>query len=130
MEETKSPIRRDVILIAVLAAVGVLVLLVMLVFTQKGQTVQVRQDGVVTAEYPLSQDRTVDIPFVNGGHNVLVIHNGEAWVEEADCPDALCQKTGRISRTGQSVICLPHRLVIEITGGEVQESSAVDILVK
>ena len=125
MEGTKSPIRRDVILIAVLAAVGVLVLLVMLVFTQKGQTVQVRQDGVVTAEYPLSQDRTVDIPFVNGGHNVLVIHNGEAWVE-----DALCQKTGRISRTGQSVICLPHRLVIEITGGEVQESSAVDILVK
>jgi len=35
---------------------------------------------------------------------------------EADCPDKLCERTGWISRPGESAICLPNRIVVRIEG--------------
>ena len=53
--------------------------------------------------------------------NRLVIRGGEAWIEDADCPDRLCVKQGRISRNGQAVTCLPHKLVITVESGKETE---------
>ena len=53
----------------------------------------------------------------NGGYNLLVIEGGEAWLSEADCPNGLCVKTGKIRYAGQSIVCLPHKLAVRILGG-------------
>lgn len=37
-------------------------------------------------------------------------------VEEADCPTQDCVHTGTITRAGQSIVCLPARIVIELKG--------------
>ncbi|MCC8064089.1 MAG: NusG domain II-containing protein [Clostridiales bacterium] len=80
-------------------------------------TVVVRQDGEVTAAYPLSQDGSYTITSEDGV-NYLVIEDGAAWIADADCPDRLCVKQGKIRYAGDSLICLPHSLVVEITGSD------------
>ncbi|MCD8159943.1 MAG: NusG domain II-containing protein [Clostridiales bacterium] len=80
-------------------------------------TVVVRQDGEVTAAYPLSQDGSYLIASEEGT-NRLVIEDGTACIEDADCPDRLCVKQGKIRYAGDSLICLPHSLVVEITGSD------------
>ena len=83
---------------------------------QDGGTVIVEQNGRETARYALSEDRTVRIEG-EGGYNLLVIEGGEVYLSEADCPTQLCVKTGKIRYAGQSIVCLPHRLAVRITGG-------------
>ena len=46
--------------------------------------------------------------------NVLVIREGKARVEEATCPDGICAAHKPISREGESIVCLPHRVVITV----------------
>jgi hypothetical protein len=46
-------------------------------------------------------------------------------MKDADCPDKLCEKTGKISKNGETIVCLPHRVVVEIQGGEGNVDSLV-----
>lgn len=85
-------------------------------FRRDGAAVVVEQDGRETARYVLEENRTVRIEG-QGGYNLLVIENGEAWLGEADCPNQLCVKTGKIRYAGQSIVCLPHKLAVRIVGG-------------
>ena len=73
-------------------------------------------DGAETARYPLDVEQTAAI----GGddYNVLRIAGGEASIVEANCGDHTCVRTGAISREGETIVCLPHRLVIRIEGGK------------
>lgn len=131
MTKQRKSIKKDMLLIGALLLTDIIITAGVWIFSVKGQTVQVRINGSVVSEYPLSQDRTVVLSGSGGGMNVLVIENGTARIDKADCPDGLCCRTGKISRSGQSIICLPHKLTVEITG-EVQNdmTSDIDIMVK
>ncbi len=86
-------------------------------FTGKqGENAVVSVDGTVTATYSLAQDGIFPIRGTAGGMNTLVIRDGKACIQEADCPDKLCVRQGWIHRTGESVICLPHKVVVTIEG--------------
>lgn len=52
------------------------------------------------------------------GHNIVHVEPGAISVTEADCPDQVCVHQGRLTGSGIPIICMPHRLVIEIEGGE------------
>lgn len=54
--------------------------------------------------------------------------DGGLRVESSDCPTQDCVHTGVISRSGQSIVCLPARVVIQLTGGAAEES-AVDLVI-
>ena len=49
------------------------------------------------------------------GKNVIIIRDEQVFVENADCPDKTCVKQGKIMKTGQSIVCLPHRLTVTIS---------------
>ena len=95
-----------------------------------GGSVRVTVDGVEVASLPLDRDQS----FVwegEGGKNTLTVENGAARMEIADCPDGLCIRQGEIRNTGESIICLPHRLVATVTeGAENRDESAVDAVVR
>lgn len=55
------------------------------------------------------------------GYNVLEIGDEEVRVVEASCPDELDVKQGSISESGEIIVCLPNRLIIEIKGTEETE---------
>ena len=50
------------------------------------------------------------------GMNKVLIENEAITITEADCPDAICIRTGFISKPKESITCLPHRLHIEVIG--------------
>ena len=88
--------------------------------SKDGLTVVVTVDGeeyysgLLSGENQQAERREIDID----GHNKVVIENGEVWMEEADCPDKLCISQGKISRTGQTIICLPNKTMVTIKGGK------------
>lgn len=53
------------------------------------------------------------------------ISGGEVCVSESSCPSQDCVHSGTISRSGESIICLPNRLVIQLTGGGEQIDAAL-----
>lgn len=51
-----------------------------------------------------------------GEYNLFICRNGEVQMIMSSCPDLICVHHRAVSKTGESIICLPHKLVIEITG--------------
>ena len=113
--------KNDVIFIAALLLSLSLIGLAFQLFRGEGDLITVTVDGELTGTYSLSQDRTVEILTgeQNDQRNLLIIRDGEAYVSEASCPDGICAAHRPISRRGESIVCLPHRVVITVrTAGD------------
>ena len=116
--------RNDIILISVIVIISVALLLIWkLVYLKglKGQDtdsdacVEVTIDGRAYGTYPLSKDDTIEIKNGDGDvTNTLVIMGGVADMTSADCPDHLCVKQKAISTEGESIICLPNKVVVTV----------------
>ena len=76
--------------------------------------VQLEVDGKVVETLSLDEDTVRKIETDNGGRNVLVIKDGEAEMSEANCPDGICTNHRKIHRNGESIICLPHKVVVTV----------------
>ena len=74
-------------------------------------------DGQLYGAWALTEDIEVDID-TQYGHNHLTIKDGHAQVTDADCPDAVCVRHRAVSRVGQSILCLPHKVAVTVVGGE------------
>ena len=114
--DAKQRIRNDMILAAVIFVIAAAGLLLWRFNRVGGTAVAVYIDGVQTASYSLEDEREV---FITSGEqkehrNVLVIRDDKAYIREADCPDEICVKTRAASYVGETIVCLPHKLVIEI----------------
>ena len=127
MDEKKKE-RNDRILI-----VGIIVCAVLLTaaFLRRGSsigtTVVVSVDGEEYGRYSLLKEQVVQI----GDTNTLVIHNHEADMLFADCPDQICVKHTPITDTDENIICLPNKVVVTIEDiyGKNQEAE-LDAVVK
>ena len=107
--------KTDIILIIIIAVVLVasIVTVSLLFFSKEGGTVTLTVDGTVIYEQSISEDCEIPISTING-YNKFVVKNGEAYIEEADCPEQICVNHAPISGKKQSIVCLPHKLVVEI----------------
>ena len=85
----------------------------------------IMQEGNVVGKYPLLEDRTISVSDDENGYNLVLISNGQVRVCDADCPDKLCVKQKSISKGGESIICLPHKLVVQIISKEESDLDAV-----
>ncbi len=121
--EKKKRLRMDLLLIALLLVVTGVLYLTLGRTGENGVWAVVRIDGKETARYPL--DRNGVYPL-NGGTNVLAVEDGMAWMQSADCPDHICMKMGKISKTHQVITCLPNLLTVTIEG---EGDDGVDFIV-
>ena len=122
-------LRNDLIFIAALFVIVSVFGLCFYLFRVEGDKVVVTVDGEVFGTYSLSEDVTVEIRTGAQGSelNLLVIKDGKAYVEAATCPDGICAGHKPISRKGESIVCLPHRVVITVHGTDTDEEP--DIIV-
>ena len=119
----KTPrLRYDIILISVILALAIIISFVMILTREGGNYVEVELDGELVATYSLEEEGEY---ILNGGTNILVIKEGEAYLIYADCPDHRCIRYGKISFVGESIICLPNRLAITVRG---DSDDGVDIV--
>lgn len=106
--------KADVIVIAAVLAVAGVLCLFLYGLNHSGTVVEVAIDGTVSEVLPLNEDCEKTIITADGGENTLVIENGTARVTAANCPDEICVHHSAIRRSGESIICLPHRLTVSI----------------
>lgn len=111
-----SKARNDLIFIGVLLMLVGAVALGFLLFQEEGEQVVVLVDGERAGVYPLSENVEVEIRTGKDGEqrNRLIIRDGEALIDMATCPDGICAAHRPISHEGESIVCLPHRVVVTV----------------
>lgn len=85
--------------------------------TTKEAEAVVYLDGKEQGRYPLGQEQVIKIPAGDGGYNILEIREGEADITEASCPDKICVDQRPVKHQGESLVCLPNRVVVEVENG-------------
>ena len=99
----------DILLVAVLVCLSLLVYSVFLFLKKDGKVVVVKQDNKIVYSGDLSKNNTITLE-----HNTVCIEGGKAYMEDSDCKNRICINTGKISKSGETVVCLPNRVIIEI----------------
>ena len=121
----KKKIRSDIILAAVILSFSIFALCTFFFARAEGAYAVVMIDGRQSARYSLSQDTEVEIKSENGV-NILRIEDGKASVISASCHDGVCVRHKAVSRDGETIICLPNKLIIRIDSAE---DGGVDVAV-
>lgn len=103
-----------VLAIAAIACVGLVATRLMGANTNADTATVVIRDGEQNVyELPLSQNTTKSVT-TDLGTNLIEIKDGRVHVEEADCPNQDCVHQGWIDAAGQQIVCLPHKLTVDI----------------
>lgn len=89
-----------------------------------GNEVVIILDGEEYGRYSLYENRQIEIRQENG-YNLVVIQNGKASIQEADCKDQYCVKQGETNRQSKSLVCLPHKLVVEVLGDDTEDLDGI-----
>ena len=115
--------KMDIVIIAVLLIISFTPHLIFFKISQKGSKNNyaiIQVDGKIHKKIDLSKVKKSEKVNLNlpNGKNTLLIKNNSIQMKSANCNDALCVKQGNISKVGQTIICLPHKLIIEIKGDE------------
>ncbi len=81
------------------------------VITVDGETVE-------TLDLELIKEKLIIIPGTSPSVTIIA-ENGEIWFEDAECEDRLCVATGKLSKHGDTAVCLPAKTAITVTGSDV-----------
>ena len=119
--------KRDVVLIIVLLGLaGLSYLFFVRNNGGAGNRVIITVDGEHYGTYPLDEDREIEVQS-DSGYNIVVVQNGQVSIEDADCPDRYCVRQGKISGRNESLICLPHKLVVELETVKEEDEGGLEI---
>jgi hypothetical protein len=83
--------------------------------TNEGQAVSIFVDNQERYHFRIFEDRTIKVQG-DIGETVVRIEHGKVWIESAPCPLQLCKKMGKISKSGDIIVCIPNKLLIRIEG--------------
>ncbi len=105
---------RDIIIIICIVAVA---FIFWLLRPSTGRYVEIYDGTNLVMTAVLGEEREFIIP---GKPHVIfcTYKDGSVAIISSDCPDKLCVKTGRISRKGQTAVCLPNKIVLKVTSDE------------
>ena len=95
--------------------------------TQAGVTARIYQHGQLLEEIRLDQvteNYTIPLTGQDGAENLVEVAPGRIRIQSANCPDQVCVRQGWISDATVPVVCLPHQVVIELTGGDSHADAA------
>ena len=80
---------------------------------------------------PLAVAGRYEIAQADGSLNVVRVADGAVWMEEANCRDGLCIRQGRMKNGAKTIVCLPHKVVVQIEGDTPQnEHSDLDVIIQ
>lgn len=83
-------------------------------------------NGELYERVNVNEQKTVTIE-TDIGKNVIQIDHGKVTMTEADCPDKVCLNTGTIEKVNRSIVCLPNKVHVQITGDLEEE---IDVIVQ
>lgn len=125
--------RLNIVLVAVIVAVAVVAAIVLHLGASgfagsgdggTGAVARITDGDGNVYEMPLAEDATRTVT-TSLGTNVVEVADGRVRVREADCPNQDCVNQGWIGSSDQQIVCLPHKLYVDIVGGSF---SGVDVV--
>lgn len=114
----RKTLKNDIILILALLLLALAAWGLLRLTRHTGGEAVVTVDGALAATLPLSIEARLPVGESWGFCNVVEVSGGRVRVVEADCPDRLCVRQGWIRYDGESIVCLPHRLVVTVRSTE------------
>ena len=118
--------KKDIILIAAVLVIALISFAAIKMTQKDGKEVVVTVKGEEVYKTSISKDQIYKIPVKNGT-NTMQIKDGKVTMKEADCRDQICADHKAIEKSGEPIVCLPHKVVIEIKSenGKEQELDGV-----
>ena len=107
---------RDIVLILIILALSTLILIVTRSRKEQGAYVIVMVENTEIARYSMTVNGIYDINANNGKTNRIEIRDGRVRMIEASCPNHLCIRQSWISLEGQSIVCLPNKVIVTVHG--------------
>ena len=124
--------KADFLLFFIFIAAAALIAAVPLVRSSDGAPrVRIIAQGELAGIYPLDSDNEIEIER-DGHRNVVVIKDNTVHMDYSDCKNQVCVNTGKISKAGETIVCLPNYVIVEIVSSEEggEDDEAIDAIVK
>ena len=117
--------KKEIIAVLILVLIAVVSFVCIRFFVEgEGKYVKVYVNEKLTKTFDLTKDREYFIE-TKFGYNLLIIKNERARILDADCPNKICVNKGYISKNGESIICLPHHVVVTVESSEDNNVDAI-----
>lgn len=121
METDKLQLKKGDYFVLLFVVVLLMVLMFCIKGEQHGDRIHVTANGTTTT-YSMEKEQRIRV-YRNSNSspkqdsivtNVIVISNGQVYMEQADCPDRVCVKHKPVSKNGEMIICLPNEVFVEV----------------
>lgn len=109
--------KADIILAVILIILGLIVSYTFASDNDTGSMVSITADGELYAYYPLNEDRDIKVSQ-NDNINKITIKDGQVSMAFSDCANQDCVLHHAISKTAETIVCLPNKVIVEIEGGD------------
>lgn len=114
--------KADIALFFIILILGLVISFISLTDNTSGDKAVITVSGEVFGIYDINEDRTIEVKQ-NDHINHITIKDGAVSMSYSDCANQVCVHTGAISETKDSIVCLPNKVMIEISsegkGGDV-----------
>lgn len=101
----------DLIIVATALVLGISLLLFKP--SASGKTAKIYVDG---KEYQTIDLENTDYLEITVSDVVIICESNEIYIKSSSCPDKICVNAGHLSKKGQSAVCVPNRVSVEILG--------------
>lgn len=130
--------RGDLILIGVIVIAALAFLVPKWLFQNESENLHnskvvahISVDGDLYKKVELTQEEQIIKVDTDHGINILKVHDYGIEMFDADCPDKVCLSFGFVSRPNDTIVCLPHRVLVELfSEGDTGEESDIDAVVQ
>lgn len=94
-------------------------------------TVVVTVDGQEVLRRPMAVEDSYEIRQEDGSVNIIAVEDGAVYMKEDNCRDGLCIRQGKMKNAAKTIVCLPHKLVVSLTGDEPEDTgSDIDVVIQ
>ncbi|HOE56498.1 MAG TPA: NusG domain II-containing protein [Bacillota bacterium] len=86
---------------------------------EDGRQIVIEVNGDLYRRIPMHEGmkrQEIHINLENGKYIDIIADENGAYVRDVICPDKICQKTGLVNKVGQSIVCLPNKVLVYIDG--------------
>lgn len=83
---------------------------------------EIKVDGKLFKKVALTEEEQIIDIRTEHGYNILKVHQNGIEMIDADCSDKVCLGFGFVSRKGDTIVCLPHRVLVEVKSDTAGES--------
>ena len=109
--------KKEILIIAIIAVLCAVAIFATNFFKDQSgfRSVVIKVDDKIVKNIPLSEETNETFTLeTDHGYNIITVTYEEVFVVEADCPDQVCVKTTPAKDNGDIIVCLPHKMIIEI----------------